>query len=46
MYKATPWLGRNGLLESPTTAMVLAAFSKSPMGSEALAGKVALRFNP
>jgi len=26
--------------------MVLALFSKSPMGSEAQAGKVALRFNP
>jgi hypothetical protein len=34
MYADTPWLGRSGLLESPTTAIVLERFNKSVMGSE------------
>src|SRR5262249_54207648 len=32
-YADTPWLGRMGLSERPTTAMVLAVFRRSATGS-------------
>ena len=34
MYADTPWLGRSGLLERPTTAMVWERFNQSVIGSE------------
>src|SRR5215471_10299586 len=33
MYAETPWLGRRGFEESPTTAMVLERRSRSAIGS-------------
>jgi hypothetical protein len=33
MYADTPWLGRSGSFESPTTAIVFACFSNSVIGS-------------
>src|SRR5579864_4179991 len=33
MYAATPWLGRSGLSDKPTTAMVFAFFSRSAIWS-------------